>query len=80
MADDITDLIEELDTIQGPPGKRSLTKREDLGRMTSVTGSLTDPSTLDIFSTAQELERHLDMMLDSIHDYQGFLSRTKNRI
>jgi hypothetical protein len=26
------------------------------------------------------LERHLDMMLDSIHDYQGFLSRTKNRI
>jgi hypothetical protein len=48
--------------------------------MTSVTGSLTDPSTLDIFSTAQELERHLDMMLDSIHDYQGFLSRTKNRI
>lgn len=79
MVDEMKDLLEELDALQGRPVKRSLTAQEDLAKITSLGSYLTDLDMLDLFSTARELETHLDSMLTSIHDYRDYLSRTRNR-
>lgn len=80
MADERTELIEELDLLHRLPARRSLTNKNDLRRITRIEGSLTDLHGKDISLTVKELEAHLDSMLGSIHEFQGFLSRTKGRI
>ncbi len=80
MTDEMTKLIEELDRLQGVPSRRSLTKKDDLVRITGTQGSLTDLNENELSSRVKDLERHLDSMLGSIQEFQGFLSRTKGRI
>ncbi|MCU0800151.1 MAG: hypothetical protein MUC62_10860 [Candidatus Thermoplasmatota archaeon] len=80
MAEEKNDLIEELDLLHRLPARRSLTKRDDIGRITSIGGSRTDLHERDISFTVTELEKNLDSMLGSIQEFQGFLSRTKGRI
>lgn len=77
MTDEITELLKELDKVERPSLKRSLTGIGGFGGIITIDGSLTDANFRDVLSDTKELEYHLDNILSSIRDYKGYLSKTR---